>query len=184
MLYTFKIKMRVLIIAVLSVLFLATFAQAESISADDSLQVLGGESLSDEDIDLISEESEDDSELSDEEDEYDFSGLSEDEIAQLQEKFKFYGNFCGPGYCGGSHIQEQSGTCNWNVKPKDSTDKCCFDHDKCCGSKSTRSPACNQNMLSCLRNNAKCPWWNVDCHFKRGLMVAAFAIVKNKVCGE
>ncbi len=177
--YIFNIEMRFAYIAILSLLLVATLAQAVSNDADGSLITEN----SDEDIDLISEDSDDDSDLYDEEDEYDLSDLSEEEIAQLQEKFKWYGNYCGPGYCGGSHVQEQSGSCNYNVKPKDSADNCCLEHDRCCGSPSTRSVACNRNMLTCLSKKAKCGW-NFVCHHQVLWMKAAFALKKNKVCGD
>jgi hypothetical protein len=177
--------MRVATIAVLCLLFLATFAQAASIDADDSLQALEVEHASDEDLDLIADESDDESDLSDEEDEDDVSDIdqSEEEIAELQEKFKWYGNYCGGAYCGGRHVEEQSGQCNYNVKPKDKTDQCCLEHDKCCGTKSTRSVACNRNFLHCLKNKAKCGW-NLVCHNQLLWMKVVFALKQNKVCGD
>ena len=61
--------MRIASVAVLGLLLLASFAHAVSNDADDSLQVHGGEHLSDEDVALISEETDDDSDLTEEEDE-------------------------------------------------------------------------------------------------------------------
>lgn len=184
--HTFKITMRVATIAVLSLLFLASFAQAAaSIDADDSLQAHEGEHASDEDLDLIAEESDDESDLSDEEDEDDVSDLdqSEEDIEKLKEKFKWYGNFCGGGYCGGRNVEERSGQCNWNVKPKDSTDRCCLEHDQCCGSTSTRSKECNRSFLRCLKERTNCGW-NVVCHHQRAWMKGIFAFKQNTVCGD
>ena len=180
---SFKITMRVASVAVLGLLLLASFAHAVSNDADESLQVHGGEHLSDEDVDLISEETDDDSDLTEEEDEHDSSDLSEQESVQLKEKitFHWYGKYCGPGYCGGARVQEQSGNCNWNVQPIDSTDRCCFNHDKCCGTASTRSKNCNQQILDCL-GRATCSDGN--CNNKKNVMAAYFFVQKGKVCGS
>jgi hypothetical protein len=168
----------------LSFLVLVALLVASTVSATaDSPVVVADDVSDDEDIDFISEDSDDESDLSDEEDEYDLSDLSEEEMSQLQEKFKWYGNYCGGAYCGGKNVEEQSGSCNYNVKPKDSTDSCCFDHDRCCGSKSTRGVACNRNFLNCLRNKAKCGW-NLVCHHQLLWMKAVFALKQNKVCGD
>jgi hypothetical protein len=178
---SFKITMRVASVAVLSLLFLASFAHAVSNDADDSLQVHGGEHLSDEDVDLISEEVDDDSDLTEEEDEHDSSDLSEEESVQLKEKitFHWYGRYCGPGYCAGKKVGESK--CKFDVQPIDSTDRCCFNHDKCCGTASTRSKACNQQMVACL-GRATCKDGN--CNDKKNVMAAYFLVQKDKVCGS
>jgi hypothetical protein len=187
----FKIKMRVACIAALSLLFLASFAQAVSATnADDSPRVHGGERLSYEDVDLMANELNDDIDVSDEEDEHDVSDLSEADIANLEEEeneeFRVHGNYCGPGWCAGKEIQEHEcgKKTKWMVKWTDSVDRCCFHHDKCCGTKSTRSRLCNKEFISCLKrttcNDSKSSW----CNGAKGLMEGFMETRENSVCGE
>jgi hypothetical protein len=180
-------------IAFLSVLLAAALVLAQAATeSEDSLQLHDGETIHDESIESLSEESDygsDNDEDSDDEDESedDFSDLSEDEIAQLQEEIKIYGNYCGPGYCGGQNVQEQSGKCNWSVQPIDSLDACCKVHDKCCGSAATRNKSCNQQILACA-SKAKCAQSSTtkwaECEIKKMAVKATFAAAKNQVCGE
>jgi hypothetical protein len=188
--------MRATTVAALSVLLLVSlvFAQATTDSGD-SLELRDGENIHDESIESISEESDDGLDFADDDDDSDDEGdsvvdasnLSEEEIAQLQEEFKFYGNYCGPGYCGGQNVQEQSGRCRWSVRPIDSLDACCKLHDQCCGSSRTRGKSCNRQILACA-TNARCTQSNLmsraDCELKKVAVKVSFAALQNQICGD
>jgi len=176
--------MRIASIAILSLLLFASLVLAQAVTdVDDNVQVFG-ENLSDENVDLISEEAGNDSDLSEEEDdsEDDDSNMSEEELAQLEEEGKIYGNYCGPDYCGGQSFKGAEGAkCLWNVKPKDSLDACCQVHDQCCGTPATRGVSCNRKILECVKK-ASCR--GVGCKLAKAAIKATFTVAKNSVCGE
>jgi hypothetical protein len=94
--------------------------------------------------------------------------------------FKFYGNYCGPNYCGGQKFKGAEGpSCQWGVSPTDSLDACCRAHDQCCGL--NRSTNCNKEILSCL-NTVKCQ--DTKCNFAQAAMKLTFTALQNKVCGD
>jgi hypothetical protein len=94
--------------------------------------------------------------------------------------FKFYGNYCGPNYCGGQKFKGAEGpSCQWGVSPTDSLDACCRAHDQCCGL--NRSTNCNKEILSCL-NTVKCQ--DTKCNFAQSAMKLTFTALQNKVCGD
>ena len=94
--------------------------------------------------------------------------------------FKFYGNYCGPNYCGGQKFKGAEGpACQWGVSPTDSLDACCRAHDQCCGL--NRSTNCNKEILSCL-NTVKCQ--DTKCNLAQAAMKLTFTALQNKVCGD
>ena len=95
---------------------------------------------------------------------------------------KIYGNYCGPNYCGGQKFKGAEGpNCKWGVAPRDTLDSCCKVHDRCCGTPSTRSKSCNQEILSCL-DKVKCT--DNKCKLAQSAIKLTFKVAKNSVCGE
>jgi len=101
-------------------------------------------------------------------------------VALAEPMFKFYGNYCGPNYCGGQKFKGAEGpACQWGVSPTDSLDACCRAHDQCCGL--NRSINCNKEILSCL-NTVKCQ--DTKCNLAQAAMKLTFTALQNKVCGD
>jgi hypothetical protein len=101
-------------------------------------------------------------------------------VAVPEPMFKFYGNYCGPNYCGGQKFKGAEGpACQWGVSPTDSLDACCRAHDQCCGL--NRSANCNKEILSCL-NTVKCQ--DTKCNLAQAAMKLTFTALQNKVCGD
>jgi outer membrane biosynthesis protein TonB len=106
--------------------------------------------------------------------------VAEPKVAVPEPMFKFYGNYCGPNYCGGQKFKGAEGpACQWGVSPTDSLDACCRAHDQCCGL--NRSINCNKEILSCL-NTVKCQ--DTKCNLAQAAMKLTFTALQNKVCGD
>ena len=60
--------------------------------------------------------------------------------------FKVCGSYCGPGWCDNQYLDEDS--CDTSAEPQNCEDRCCRDHDHCCGfgARST----CNDGIVDCL----------------------------------
>jgi RHS repeat-associated protein len=67
--------------------------------------------------------------------------------------FEYYGNYCGPDYCGGKHQSERECACSRDPKPSptDAMDSCCKDHDMCLGG-GGKGRDCDTAMCKCLSN--------------------------------
>ena len=109
------------------------------------------------------------------------------------------GQYCGPGWCGGSCVNEGPG-CDFSVPPQEGscTDACCQLHDRCCGcvvgtganasvaqGDNCDKTACNAALASCL---AGCPW-NDHCDGPDGrwgpkLIELVFQLDKRRCCGS
>lgn len=53
-------------------------------------------------------------------------------------KFRFYGNWCGPGYSGPKD-------------PIDDVDSCCKAHDQCYDQRGYSACSCDKELLKCLK---------------------------------
>ena len=89
-------------------------------------------------------------------------------ISQPDYAFRLCGNYCGPGWCDAKFIKE--GECDDSVAPAAScADKCCRDHDKCCGHDNDQS-GCNKRIVDCLNH---CDRNDHSCKNAAGLGIAA-----------
>eukprot|EP00457_Paulinella_chromatophora_P006778 gb/GEZN01006797.1/.p1 GENE.gb/GEZN01006797.1/~~gb/GEZN01006797.1/.p1 ORF type:complete len:365 (+),score=35.22 gb/GEZN01006797.1/:82-1176(+) len=93
----------------------------------------------------------------------------------IQEKFiksHVHGNYCGPGWCSGEEKAESS--CTFQAEPRDCADRCCFHHDRCCGSVGTYGDCvkagCDSAMAGC---QGKCP---EDCGMDEACWIAGLGL--------
>ena len=65
------------------------------------------------------------------------------------------GNYCGPGWCAGEYKPEHECFEDGDLEqgePSGPADKCCKDHDSCCGNPETRFTGnCNEVLANCVR---------------------------------
>ena len=45
---------------------------------------------------------------------------------------RIHGNYCGPNWTGGKPLASNDSRVDWSVKPVDSLDRACKDHDRSC----------------------------------------------------
>mmetsp|Transcript_80039 Transcript_80039/g.222658 ORF Transcript_80039/g.222658 Transcript_80039/m.222658 type:complete len:145 (+) Transcript_80039:73-507(+) len=103
--------------------------------------------------------------------------------------FHVCGNYCGPGWCDGTWLEEAN--CDDSVAPETHADTgascadvCCRDHDKCCGH-GDRS-TCNRMIVECL---SACDKMSLTCTLDgvpvpAGGIEAAMDIVEDWCCGS
>ena len=63
------------------------------------------------------------------------------------------GNYCGPGWCGGTYVQEGP-QCPFDQLPTDCNDACCKVHDQCCREDALEHKGCDQALVQCITDCA------------------------------
>ena len=74
-------------------------------------------------------------------------GLSFDAVGLIE--VRVCGNYCGPGWCGGSQLFGNE--CSYSAPPDSCADACCMAHDRCCdvGHGNPAAAGCNRIFLDC-----------------------------------
>lgn len=100
------------------------------------------------------------------------------------------GNYCGPSWCNGQHLNEA--LCDESVPSEthiftgtSCADDCCKIHDRCCGLQNKSS--CNTDIITCLQN---CDSESLTCTSPYGFPInpsiieSAMEVIEDWCCGS